>query len=139
MKPTIAALTLLAAAHYSTPAAAQNLGTFRWQLQPYGSVLNLTVVQQGSIYLLDGFGKVWSSNGAPGYGSPWFGWDIARDVAVWPGGGYTVIDGFGGLHDFGPAKRPAPTHWQQLDRWRSISVQSGTYLVIRNDGFPMRV
>jgi len=24
-------------------------------LQPYGSVLNLTVVQQGSIYLLDGF------------------------------------------------------------------------------------
>jgi hypothetical protein len=93
----------------------------------------------GGLYMLDGFGKVWSSNGAPNYGSPWFGWDIARDVAVWPGGGYTVIDGFGGMHDFGPAKRPAPTHWQQLDRWRSISVQSGTYLVIRNDGFPMRV
>jgi hypothetical protein len=39
----------------AAPASAQNLGTFRWQLQPYGSVLNLTVVQQGSIYLLDGF------------------------------------------------------------------------------------
>jgi hypothetical protein len=37
------------------PAAAQSLGTFRWQLQPFGSVLNLTVTQQGSIYLLDGF------------------------------------------------------------------------------------
>ena len=50
---------LLAAAG-SVPAMsagqpAESLGTFRWQLQPYGSVLNLTVVQQGSIYLLDGF------------------------------------------------------------------------------------
>jgi hypothetical protein len=55
MKPTIAALTVLAAALHSAPASAQNLGTFRWQLQPYGSVLNLTVVQQGAVYLLDGF------------------------------------------------------------------------------------
>ncbi len=44
-------LVLLAAA----PASAQSLGTFRWQLQPYGSVLHLNVVQQGSIYLLNGF------------------------------------------------------------------------------------
>ncbi len=39
----------------ASPAAAQTIGTFRWQLQPYGSVLNLTVVQQGSLFLLSGF------------------------------------------------------------------------------------
>jgi hypothetical protein len=52
------ALFILGAA----PAAAQSLGTFRWQLQPYGSVLNLTVTQQGSIYLLDGFETQCSGN-----------------------------------------------------------------------------
>ena len=35
-------------------ASAQSLGTFRWQLQPYGSVLQISVTQQGSIFLLDG-------------------------------------------------------------------------------------
>lgn len=39
----------------AVPASAQTVGTFQWQLAPYGSVLNLTVVQQGTIYLLDGF------------------------------------------------------------------------------------
>jgi hypothetical protein len=101
---------------------------------------SIAYTPSGGLYLLDGFGHVWASGGAPDKGSPWFGWDIARDVAVWPGGGgYTVIDGFGGVHDFGTAKTPAPTKWATLDRWRSISVQGGTYLVIRNDGFPMRV
>ncbi len=45
-------LALLASAE---PASAQTIGTFRWQLAPFGSVLNLTVVQQGGIYLLNGF------------------------------------------------------------------------------------
>jgi hypothetical protein len=39
----------------AVPASAQSLGTFRWQLQPYGSVLTINVTQQGGIYLLDGF------------------------------------------------------------------------------------
>ena len=55
MKPIVATLLIVTAALVAAPASAQNLGTFRWQLQPYGSVLNLTVVQQGSVYLLDGF------------------------------------------------------------------------------------
>ena len=55
MKPIVATLFIVTAALVAAPASAQNLGTFRWQLQPYGSVLNLTVVQQGSVYLLDGF------------------------------------------------------------------------------------
>ena len=35
-------------------ASAQSFGTFRWQLQPYGSVLEISVTQQGGIFLLDG-------------------------------------------------------------------------------------
>jgi hypothetical protein len=49
--PFVFVLALAAA----MPAAAQSLGTFRWQLQPYGSVLTLNVTQQGGIYTLDGF------------------------------------------------------------------------------------
>jgi len=39
----------------ASSAAAQPLGTFRWQTQPYCNVLTLTVTQQGSVYALDGF------------------------------------------------------------------------------------
>lgn len=35
-------------------AAAQPLGSFRWQLQPYCNVITLTVVQQGGQFTLDG-------------------------------------------------------------------------------------
>ena len=94
----------------------------------------------GGFYMLDGFGKVWAANGAQSYGSPWFGWDIARDLQVWPGGhGYAVTDGFGGIFHYGNARSPAPTIYQPLDLWRGIAAQNGTYLVIRNDGFIQRV
>lgn len=36
-------------------ASAQSLGTFRWQLQPYCNVLNLTVTPNGGVFLLSGF------------------------------------------------------------------------------------
>jgi hypothetical protein len=42
------------AALAATPAGAQSLGTFRWQLQPYCNVVSVTVVQQGGQYQLDG-------------------------------------------------------------------------------------
>jgi len=38
----------------AAPAAAQPLGSFRWQLQPYCNVITLAVVQQGGQYQLDG-------------------------------------------------------------------------------------
>lgn len=94
----------------------------------------------GGLYLLDGFGTVWARGGATNYGSPYFGWNIARDVTVWPDGrGYAVVDGFGGVHRFGSAKNPRATPYQQVDRWRSIIVQAGTFLAVRNDGFAVRV
>ena len=36
-------------------AEAQSLGTFRWQLQPFCNVVNVTVTQQGALYQLDGY------------------------------------------------------------------------------------
>jgi hypothetical protein len=90
--------------------------------------------------MLDGFGTVWSRGGARAYGSPYFGWDIARDITAWPdGSGYAVVDGFGAVHSFGSAKRAAPLPYQQIDRWRSLVSQAGTFLAVRNDGFPVRV
>ena len=38
----------------AAPAAAQSLGTYRWQLQPFCNVLTISVVQQGGQYQLDG-------------------------------------------------------------------------------------
>ena len=43
------ALLLVAA-----PAAAQPLGTFRWQLQPFCNVITVTVTQVGGLYRLEG-------------------------------------------------------------------------------------
>lgn len=43
---------LLGAAEY---ASGQPLGTFRWQYSPYCNVVTLSVVQQGSVFVLSGF------------------------------------------------------------------------------------
>lgn len=51
---TGALIALLAALSSTSPAAAQTLGTFRWQLQPYCNVISVTVVQEGGQYLIDG-------------------------------------------------------------------------------------
>jgi hypothetical protein len=50
--PSLALLTLVLVPGQAFP---QSLGTFRWQLHPFGSVLNLNVTQQGGIYTLHGF------------------------------------------------------------------------------------
>ncbi len=47
----LASLSMLMA----TAAAAQPLGTFRWQLQPFCNVVTVNVVQAGAVYTLDGF------------------------------------------------------------------------------------
>ncbi len=54
--PGMAGLVLALALGLGTPRAeAQSLGTFRWQLQPYCNVVNVTVTQNGGIYTLDGY------------------------------------------------------------------------------------
>ncbi len=101
---------------------------------------SLAYRSDGSLYELDGFGTVWNLGGAKNYGAAYFGWNIARDLTVAAdGNGYVVIDGFGGMHRFGSARATAPMPYQPIDRWRSVSQQSGTILALRNDGFPVRV
>lgn len=80
----------------------------------------------GGYYVLEPTGTVRAYAGAPGFGSPRFGWDIARALAVMPdGAGYVVLDGFGGVHRFGSA-RNLPTgstgYWRGWDIARSIAI-----------------
>ncbi|MGE0361040.1 MAG: hypothetical protein AB7H93_13870 [Vicinamibacterales bacterium] len=52
-------LALLVSAAGAAPARAQTLGTFRWQLQPYGAVVNLTVTARpGGLFDLVGYEEV---------------------------------------------------------------------------------
>lgn len=57
MKRFLCPLILCTLLFAAAPASAQGtvLGTFQWQLAPYGSVLHLTVTQQGSLFLVHGF------------------------------------------------------------------------------------
>lgn len=59
-------------------------------------------------YVLDGFGRLHRGNGAdrPSISSPYFGFDIARDLALTGASRGLVLDGFGGIHPFGG--EPAP-------------------------------
>lgn len=62
-------------------------------------------VVNGGVAVMDGFGAVYTFNGAPpAKGLPSFGWDIARDLEVLPGTGYYyILSGFGTLHTNDPA------------------------------------
>lgn len=78
----------------------------------------LAVSQQASYYVLDGFGGVHAGGDAPAItpATPFFGFDIARDLAyvavgrrIGPvdvvGDGLLVLDGFGGIHAGGALPR----------------------------------
>ena len=54
MVKTLAVALLVSGLWSATPASAQPLGSFRWQLQPYCNIITLAVVQQGGQYQLDG-------------------------------------------------------------------------------------
>lgn len=80
----------------------------------------------GGYYVLNGNGAV-KAVGAPSYGSPSFGFDIARDIATMPDGqGYVVLDGFGGVHLYGSAAnsplRNARAPYFGFDVARSITL-----------------
>ena len=84
-----------------------------------GLVLGMTLLpaaanaQQAQFYVLDGFGGVHAGGGAPSItpGTPYFGFDVARDFAYIPGvtaDGYLVVDGFGGVHEGGAVAGVTP-------------------------------
>ncbi len=54
MTRSLPALTLIATLATAAMAAAQPLGTFRWQLQPFCNVVTLAVTQTGSTFRVEG-------------------------------------------------------------------------------------
>jgi Protein of unknown function (DUF1573)/Abnormal spindle-like microcephaly-assoc'd, ASPM-SPD-2-Hydin len=73
-------------------------------------------------FVLDGYGGLHNfGSAAPESASAYFGWDIARDVAILPSStkdspmGYT-LDGWGGVHPFGGAPDVSGTpYWKGRD------------------------
>ena len=56
----------------SIPAAAQPLGTVRWQLQPYCNVLTLAITQNGTVFTLDGVDDLCGAGPASALGTAFF-------------------------------------------------------------------
>ena len=66
----------------SLPAAAQPLGTFRWQLQPYCNVLTLAVTQNGTVFTLDGVDDLCGSGPASAVGTAFLKPDLTVGLGV---------------------------------------------------------
>jgi Fibronectin type III domain len=70
------------------------------------------------LYLLDGYGGVHpEGTAAPLAGGVYWGWNIARSLALFPDGtGGYVLDGYGGLHPVGNANQaPQSAYWPGWD------------------------
>ncbi len=77
-----------------------------------GAGLSVTITNMATspaAYVLDGFGGIHPGGvaSAPSPATPYFGFDIARDIELVANGLY-VLDGFGGLHAGGGAPTLAP-------------------------------
>jgi hypothetical protein len=71
---------------------------------PWGTAVCEFQLPPPSVYVLDGYGGVNSGGGAPvmSPATPYFGFDVARDLEL-ASTGYYVLDGWGGLHAGGGA------------------------------------
>lgn len=56
------ACTLSLVSSALSPAHAQTVGTFRWQLQPYCNVITTTITQSGGVYTVDGTDDLCGAN-----------------------------------------------------------------------------
>lgn len=77
-------------------------------------------------YVLSADGTVYADGGAPSFGWTPVPGELARSMAVMPDGrGYVVLDGYGGIHQFGSAQQLAlnPTaYWPGQDVATSIAI-----------------
>jgi hypothetical protein len=95
----------------------------------------------GGYYVLSADGTVTPYGGAPFFGTPYFGFDIARGLSVMPDGqGYVVLDGWGGLHKFGSARTGAvgtarAPYWPGWDIARDVDITPDGNGLIVLDGF----
>ena len=89
----------------------------------WGAVRGFAARPGGGAYVLDLYGGVHTIGGAPtATGAPyWYGWGIARGIAVLPDGrGGYVLDGWGGLHPFGTATGIRGPYWHGWDIARDV-------------------
>ena len=85
-----------------------------------GTVSNLI-----KMYTLDGYGGITSDGGSPQLATTayWKGWKIARSAALLPdGSGGFVLDGYGGLHNFGSAAPESASAYFGWDIARDVAV-----------------
>jgi hypothetical protein len=79
-------------------ASAQPLGTFRWQLQPYCNVLSLNVIQQGDVFILEGFDDQCAGTGrhtsvvGTGFVNPDGSIGVGLTTVMFPGGAPVHVD-----------------------------------------------
>ena len=102
----------------ATPANAQTIGTFRWNVAPFCNVLNLTVTQHGSVYALHGFEEQCGGNPRlPVYG-----------VAIMQPNG-TIWFGLTTIFDFGNGLHTQVTMLSDFSgTWRDNANQNGTWV-----------
>jgi len=79
----LAMMSVLAFAGGAHEAAAQSLGTLRWQLQPYCNVLTLDVIAEGSVFRLQGYDDQCGQTGGM--------WSVVSGTAVLAPGGVARI------------------------------------------------
>lgn len=101
MRPHLVSVVSCAVVALLVPIRAQaqisTLGTFSWQLEPYCNVVTLTVTQNGSAFMLDGFdAQCGATHAAPAHGVARVNHDgsvgIGLTIVNTPGGTPTHIE-----------------------------------------------
>jgi hypothetical protein len=107
--------------------ALTNLGPCPVGLRQPGRAIAAT--STNGYYVVNGDGTVHGYGGASSFGSPTFGSDLARDVAVMPdNAGYVVLTGIGTVHKYGSAADPSTLgmlvfpYSPGVDQSRSIAI-----------------
>ena len=118
MKRHLFAAIMIGTFALAVPASAQTLGTFRWNVAPFCSVLNLTVTQYGSVYALHGYEEQCGGNPRlPVYG-----------VAILQANG-TIWMGLTTIFDFGNGLHTQVTMLSDFSgTWRDNAAQTGTWV-----------
>ena len=118
MKRYLLPLIMIGSFAVAAPASAQTLGTFRWNVAPFCSVLNLTVTQYGSVYALHGFEEQCGGNPRlPVYGV----------AIIQPNG--IIWFGLTTIFDFGNGLHTQVTMLSDFSgTWRDNANQTGTWV-----------
>ncbi len=118
-------------------AASISIANDDYDENPYDITLNGT--GRIGFYVLDGYGGIHAGGGAPDITpkTPYFGWDIARNLEMISGGsGFYVLDGYGGIHAGGTASDITPKTpyfgWDIARDQELISNGTGFYVL---DGY----